>query len=234
MQYTILCVDDVQTNLFTLESILAAEFACNMVKASSGEEALTLLLKKKVDLILMDVQMPQMSGFETTKLIKANKKTKNIPVIFLTARSDLKSIEEGFAVGGIDYVTKPYNIKELIARIQTQLSLKESKEQLLLEKACVQTLLDTKTNISFVLKQNQLLYVNQAFLNFFAVESSTMFLEQFGSLFKAFGCEDLESLLQTTKLRLKRPQESEEKNFCLEKRCFYGKDTYLFELKENI
>jgi signal transduction histidine kinase len=86
--------------------------------------------KKKPQLILLDIMMPEMDGFEVCQQLKANANTENIPVIFLTADMDKEKIIRGFQMGAVDYVTKPFNTEELITRIQTQLKLKTTEEQL--------------------------------------------------------------------------------------------------------
>ena len=85
---TILCVDDIATNLFTLEALFESNFENEymILTAKSGQEALNILLKEKVDLILLDIMMPDLDGFETLKLIQKNRKTRDIPVLFLTAK----------------------------------------------------------------------------------------------------------------------------------------------------
>ena len=105
----ILVVDDKKENHFVMESVLTDK-ALNLVKALSGEEALTLCLSYSFAVILMDVQMPGMDGFETAKLLRSIKKTKHIPIIFVTAISkEKKSIFKGYEVGAVDYLFKPFD-----------------------------------------------------------------------------------------------------------------------------
>ncbi|KNY29783.1 response regulator [Pseudobacteroides cellulosolvens] len=98
--------------------------------ATSGDEALNLIYKQKPDLILLDIYMPQMDGFELCKLIKNTPDLRNIPIIFLTSYNDEESIRKGFDFGGQDYVVKPYNASELLARVNTHLILKKHTESL--------------------------------------------------------------------------------------------------------
>src|SRR6185312_4704486 len=103
----ILLVDDRPENLLAIEAIIE-KYEYNLVKASSGEEALKCLLKDKFALILLDVQMPGMDGFTTAKIIKAREKTKNIPILFITANNmESEHIFMGYSVGAIDYILKP-------------------------------------------------------------------------------------------------------------------------------
>ncbi len=124
----ILIVDDNKNNLFTLNNLLGEHIQAEVIQADSGITALQILLKEKVDLILLDVQMPEMDGFETAKLIRSRKKTQHIPIVFLTAayKSD-EFKQRGFDVGAADYLTKPIDATLLISRIQTYLRFIEQE-----------------------------------------------------------------------------------------------------------
>ncbi len=130
-RYTILCVDDNKNNLFTLSALLETTGEINTIEALSAKEGLDVLLKKHVDLILLDVQMPEMNGFEFAKLVKSNKKTKDIPIIFVTAvfKSD-EFVKEGFELGAVDYLTKPIDDHQLLNKISLYLKLFEQNIKL--------------------------------------------------------------------------------------------------------
>jgi diguanylate cyclase (GGDEF)-like protein/PAS domain S-box-containing protein len=114
----ILIVDDRPENLLALEAIIE-QSEYNLIKAFSGEEALVHLLKYEFAVILLDVQMPGIDGFETAKIIKARERTKNIPIIFITANNlDSKYIFAGYSVGAIDYILKPFDPFILKAKIE--------------------------------------------------------------------------------------------------------------------
>lgn len=125
----ILIVDDIADNI---------QVAMNMLKeenytfsfASDGEEALALVTNEKFDLILLDIMMPKLNGYDVCKQLKSNPEHCNIPVIFLTAKSDVDAIAKGFEVGGIDYIIKPFHASELLARTKTHLELSYSKQLL--------------------------------------------------------------------------------------------------------
>ncbi len=119
----ILIVDDDTTNLKVLGNSINKE-GYNVEFALNGIEALKWLEQKNFDLILLDVNMPKMNGYEVCKKIKDEKKWENIPVIFLTAKNDIKSTIKAFNVGAVDYIIKPFNKTELLARIATQIKLK--------------------------------------------------------------------------------------------------------------
>lgn len=126
---TILVVDDTPTNLeVMMEKLSAVNY--HVTTAISGKRALKRLETYLPDLILLDIQMPEMNGFELCRRIKANSRTTHIPVIFLTAAAETDSITQGFAAGAIDYVSKPFQDAELLARIKTHLELKFLQQDL--------------------------------------------------------------------------------------------------------
>ena len=126
----ILIVDDNKNNLFTLRTLIEEYLDVHILEAESGMEALGILLVEKVDLILLDVQMPEMDGFETAQAIGSRKKTQYIPIVFLTAayKSD-EFQQKGFAIGAADYLTKPIDKPQLIARIKSYLRFLEQDHQ---------------------------------------------------------------------------------------------------------
>jgi len=121
-QHNILLVDDSQTNIYMLKELLS-NFGYSTFEAFSGAEAINATIKYNFDLILLDIIMPEQDGFEVCEQIKKIEKNKNIPIIFLTALTDLSSIEKGFDTGAVDFITKPFKPKEIIARIKTHLEL---------------------------------------------------------------------------------------------------------------
>jgi class 3 adenylate cyclase/CheY-like chemotaxis protein len=133
----ILIIDDKQENIFALEQLLRDK-SYHTISAQSGEEALKILLKEDIALILLDVQMPGMNGFETAQLIKGNNRTKDIPIIFLTAISrERKFVIEGLLAGAVDYLTKPIDAELLLIKVEIfllifnqQRELKYQKEEL--------------------------------------------------------------------------------------------------------
>lgn len=127
----ILIVDDVLQNLQVIgTALMDAGYEISM--ATNGQQCLEMLETIFPDLILLDVMMPEMNGFEVCKRIKSNDLLKEIPIIFLTAKTETKDILEAFESGGSDYVTKPFNQAELLARVKTHISLRKSKDMLIL------------------------------------------------------------------------------------------------------
>jgi diguanylate cyclase (GGDEF)-like protein len=125
----VLAVDDNPLNLQVLASIIE-ELGYECILAMSGEEAFKALTVDNPDLILLDIMMPGMDGYEVCETIKKDPKLIDIPVIFLTAKADGEDIIKGFSVGGADYVLKPFNSSELKMRIKTHVELKRSKDKL--------------------------------------------------------------------------------------------------------
>ncbi|MBU1193689.1 MAG: response regulator [Proteobacteria bacterium] len=119
----ILAVDDKPHNLQFLGKLLS-DNGYEVGMAQNGQQALNFVKKNKPDLILLDIMMPDMDGYEVCEKLKSDFSVRHIPVIFLTARSDTAEVVKGFDVGGSDYVTKPFNTPELLARIRTQVELK--------------------------------------------------------------------------------------------------------------
>jgi signal transduction histidine kinase len=125
----ILIVDDKPNNLRLLSRMLL-DRAYHIHSATSGAEALVLAQDIFPDLILLDIMMPQMDGYEVCKHLKADPKTRDIPVIFLSALDQTEDKVNAFKVGGIDYITKPFKLQEVIVRVQTHLALRDLRNQL--------------------------------------------------------------------------------------------------------
>lgn len=125
----ILVVDDEAVNRLILESNLKRQ-GFRIVSASSGEECLDLARREQPDLVLLDIIMPGMDGFQTCQTLKEAPETRDIPVIFLSALTDTGVKTKGFEAGGVDYVSKPFDAKELLARVRTHLTLRNQERQL--------------------------------------------------------------------------------------------------------
>lgn len=126
----ILIVDDVPQNLQVLNATLSEE-GYRVAAAKGGEQAFKALERIQPDLILLDIMMPGMDGYEVCRLLKANEQTRNIPVIFLTAKSESEDMIKGFECGGVDYITKPFQTPELLARVHTHTELKRNRDLIL-------------------------------------------------------------------------------------------------------
>ena len=122
MTSRILLIEDAPANIQALSAILK-EQGYQISVATSGQQGLDLLARLRPDLILLDIMMPGIDGFETCRRIKASTAWREIPIIFLTAKTETADIVRGFEVGAVDYVAKPFNTHELLARVRTHLAL---------------------------------------------------------------------------------------------------------------
>ncbi|MCG8551177.1 MAG: diguanylate cyclase [Desulfobacterales bacterium] len=127
-KFTVMVVDDIQENIDILSTVLGIQYEVSI--AMDGKSALARIDKEPPDLILLDVMMPEMDGFEVCRQLKDKPDTKDIPIIFLTAKTDGKSIVEGFQAGAVDYIGKPFNVTELLVRVKTQLELAHSRKEM--------------------------------------------------------------------------------------------------------
>src|SRR5919199_2381771 len=125
----ILVVDDTPENLQLLVGMLK-EKGYKVRPVPSGELALSGAKIFPPDLILLDIMMPEMDGYEVCSQLKANERTKNIPVIFISAINEVLDKVKAFEVGGVDYITKPFQVEEVLARVKTHLALQELQKSL--------------------------------------------------------------------------------------------------------
>lgn len=125
---TILIIDDIKENIDLIRESLN-EY--DLITAINGETAIDIALKEEnIDLILLNIMMPDMDGFEICKILKQNKKTEHIPIIFLSAKNKQEDIQKSFEIGGVDYITKPFHPGELISRVTTHLKLRSYEKNL--------------------------------------------------------------------------------------------------------
>ena len=120
-KHRVLIIDDSQMMLGTLGNILKSEYS--VLVAKSGEKGITSAKKNTPSLILLDVMMPEMSGFEVIEALKADEATKNIPVIFLTGDDTVESKEKGYELGAVDYIEKPFEADVVRQRVSQNIKL---------------------------------------------------------------------------------------------------------------
>jgi len=133
---TVLAVDDTPANIDVVKGILASNY---LVQAAiNGKMALKIIEKKKPDLILLDIMMPDMDGYEVCRRLKENQETRDIPIIFLTAKSEISDETKGLELGAVDYITKPISPSILKVRVKTHLKLKSSHDLLLKQQVEIQ------------------------------------------------------------------------------------------------
>jgi two-component system cell cycle response regulator len=126
---SVLLVDDIPENLRLLTDILTQQ-GYQVRSVTSGAMALRTAVAKPPDAILLDIKMPDMDGYQVCESLKANETTRDIPVIFISALDDLLDKVEAFQVGGVDYITKPFHVEEVVARLESQLTIQRQKRQL--------------------------------------------------------------------------------------------------------
>ena len=130
--FRILIVDDNRNNLFTLDALIRKHMQVEVLQADSGQQALDIALKDpRIDLIVLDIQMPEMDGFQTASMLKVRQKTRDIPIIFLTAAYKTDEFQQkGYEVGAADYLLKPIDDNQLINKISTYLRLIEKERDM--------------------------------------------------------------------------------------------------------
>jgi two-component system, NtrC family, sensor kinase len=153
---TILIVDDTEDNVHLLAAMLSQNGYC-IQYALDGQSALTIALEQLPDLILLDILMPNLNGYEVCQALKLNEKTKDIPIIFFSGLQEVFDKKKAFAVGGVDYITKPFHMAEVLARVQTHLSLRYF-QKILQEKneVLTQTLYELKATQAQLLESEKM------------------------------------------------------------------------------
>ena len=182
-QPVILIVDDTPTNIELLAGVLSADYAIKF--ATHGAKALEILKKaEKPDLILLDVMMPGMDGYEVCRLIKDDPATRHIPVMFITAKNTVEDQAYGFSLGAVDYIAKPFEIPVVTARVRTQINLKLRTD--LLE---TQTAIDALTGISNRRRFDEVLRTEwkRAARNFMPVSLLTFDIDHFKAYNTRYG-----------------------------------------------
>lgn len=176
-KFKILIVDDQESNIQFVVSFLSDKgYALSSV--SSGEGALNSAFSKKFDLILLDIKMPGIDGYEVCKRLKENPSTEHIPIIFLSALDDIEAVTKAFKLGGADYISKPFNGLELQARVHTQVKLRsylkelESKQSKLAQLAATDSLTGLVNKIYFisVLKKSMALSTKRLSLAYISID----------------------------------------------------------------
>jgi len=237
MGVNILCVDDIENNIFTIQSVLEScqESNYNIYTALSAYDALEILIKHKIDLILLDVMMPEIDGFSAAKMIKSNKRTRDIPIIFVTAKKDDATIERCYEVGGRDYITKPFNSIELLKRVALHLRLKDKERLLNNEKEYVQNVLDLQDNMIAVTNGTQIQKVNKSILDFFHKKTLLEVQKLIGCICTTFEKEDgffNLSLINNNELWVEKVlQDLDEKKDVIVKIKNHLDESYIFTIK---
>jgi len=157
----LLVVDDVPENLKLLSTLLA-DFGFSVRKAISGKMALTAVNTLTPDLILLDINMPEMNGYQVCEILKQNPETRDIPIIFISAIGQVEDKVKAFQMGGVDYITKPFEFEEVIARIKNQLQLRQLQQDILLQnRRLKETTRELKRTQSQLVQKQKMLGLSQ-------------------------------------------------------------------------
>jgi len=173
----ILIVDDEPSNIDVISHIFQDKYDIRV--AHSGEKALKAIEKLPIDLILLDIQMPNMDGFEVAQSIRQKNQHQHIPIIFVTSQIDETSIVKGFELGGNDYITKPFNVAELKARIHTHLQVSQLQKSLKL-------MLNMQPNMIILTDGIEGEFINQTGLDFFDLATTESFIQRYHCIKNTF------------------------------------------------
>ena len=152
-KFTVLVVDDEPNNLEVLGELLNTEY--RVLVANNAETGLTLALSQRPDLILLDILMPNLNGFDACSLLKSSPKTQHIPIIFLTALDDIKDKVRGLELGAVDYVTKPFQLQELLSRINVSLKISQLTKKLKQKNEILIQEIKARKNVELELKKSE-------------------------------------------------------------------------------
>jgi len=133
----ILVVDDALVNVLLVKKFFS-KYGYVVFTANAGPAGIKLALDEKPDIILLDIEMPDMDGYSVCKELKGNKKTKDIPIFFLSGRTEIQDKVKGLDIGAVDYITKPFNLEEVLARVRTQIKLRRTSQALEESLECIE------------------------------------------------------------------------------------------------
>ena len=150
----IIVVDDTPNNLRLLSTMLS-DRGYKVRCVISGQMSLTACQIAPPDIILLDINMPEMNGYQVCERLKADEKTNEIPVIFISASNDVSDKAQAFSVGGADYISKPFQVEEVLARIENQLTIRSLKKQLVEQKALLQQEIRDRANAEAALQEKE-------------------------------------------------------------------------------
>jgi two-component system cell cycle response regulator len=181
---TVLIVDDEIINIDFVSEVLSSDYSIKI--ARSGKQALNIVKKHNIDLILLDVQMPEKDGYETAEEILSNSKTSQIPIIFLTSNQESEALVKGFKVGAKDFITKPFNVDELKARTRNHIKTYLLQKELAEKQKFLDVLLNSQSSLITLSNTRIIEYANKPFLDFFGYRSFEEFHEKYASLLDIF------------------------------------------------
>ena len=167
----VLIVDDSKTNVKLLVDALKGHYRVGF--ALSGENALSYVNNNRTDLVLLDIEMPGLDGYEVCQALKENPATCDIPVIFITVSSTVGAMSKGFSLGAVDYITKPFEIEEVLARVRTHLLLRHTHEELVRANTLLLEEIEQRRKANRLLSESEkmLIKANQTKDKFFSIIS---------------------------------------------------------------
>jgi len=165
----VLVVDDEQINVDVLVSNLSELYDTKV--AFNGEQALKILDKISIDLVLLDIHMPNMNGYDVAKYILSNDRTKSVPFIFLTADVSEESIIKGFKAGARDYMTKPFNVEELLVRVDNHIKIHQLQKEVLKREKYLELILNKQPSMILITDGYKMQFVNKTLLQFFDIDN---------------------------------------------------------------
>lgn len=180
----ILVVDDELINVEYISKIFDNKY--NVKVAFNGEQALKILSKVNIELILLDIQMPVMDGYEVIKEIKSNINTKNIPVIFITSSSNNETLIKVFELGASDYIAKPFNKEELKVRVRNHLNNYALQREVQHKIKQINSILNQQNNMIVLLNGNIIEFANKTFFKFLGCENIKDFNTKYESITDLF------------------------------------------------
>lgn len=179
----ILCVDDSKVSLLILEAMFELhQDEYEVISVTSANEAFSILQSESIDLILLDIMMPGIDGYEAASTINKDDNLKDIPIIFLTSKNDQGTIAKCFEVGGTDYMHKPLNKEELFVRINFHLEMQENRKIIEHEKALSQEVFDMQDNLILLSDGSNIIKMNKTAFEFFNIDTLEEFKSKYGCL----------------------------------------------------
>jgi PAS domain S-box-containing protein len=193
---TILIVDDFPANLNLLRTILIPT-GYKIIEASSGVEALEITRQEQPTIILLDIMMPEMDGFDVCRELKNNPKTRDIAIIFVSAKDSANAKVKGLALGAVDFITKPFHQEEVIARVETHISLERTRKRLEESERNYSMLVENIQDGIFLWNlQEGILFSNPAFSNMLGIDASEISLKSLKDIFHPDDLTEAEATME--------------------------------------
>lgn len=185
---TILIVDDEKTNIEYVSKLLIHLYKIKV--AYNGKQALTIINNIKIDLILLDIKMPVMDGYDVIKKLKNDPQTSNIPIIFLTSSKDNDTLAKVFKLGAHDYITKPFNKEELKVRVANHLTRHRLQKENIQQQEFLKLLINSQSYMIFLINLKSVKYINKYALEFLNFKTLENFQDKYSCVCEAFIQDD--------------------------------------------